>query len=482
MSGHLPVQPASVFEQRRRELRSRVGDLPVLVFAGGERARNYPANVYPYRADSHFLYLVGAGLPDAALLAHGERIELFVIPEGPDDALWHGPQPSRDEIATATGIPVVRPLDELSSAVAQAGGGARIGTVPSADPITRQRQCTLLGRRWPNDSSPKVGSLDTNDLSLADALIELRLVHDDAAIESIRAAVHGTVAAHHAGMALTQRGLLEHDVRATMERELTARAMTPAYGSIVTVHGEILHNTSYHHRLESGDLLLADLGGELHGWSTDVTRTWPVSGKFSPTQRALYDIVLQAQLDAIALVKPGVRYRDVHLQACLTLARGLVDEGILRGDPQGLVERGAHALLFPHGVGHLLGLDVHDMEDLGDRAGYAPGRQRSSQFGLGYLRLDRDLQPGMIVTIEPGLYQVPAILESEELTEPLLADKTLDLDRLAAFSDVRGIRIEDDVLCTPTGPDVLTAAIVKDPHEVEEAVGAAASTTAATAP
>src|SRR5690606_22262098 len=160
---------------------------------------------------------------------------------------------------------------------------------------------------------------------------------------------------------------------------------------IVTVHGEVLHNTTYGHQLGEHDLLLADVGGELDGWANDVTRTWPVSGKLSPTQRALYDIVLQAELDAIAMVRPGARYRDIHLAACLTLARGLVDEGVLRGDPQSLVERGAHAIFFPHGVGHLLGLDVHDMEDLGDRAGYAPGRARSPQFGLGYLRLDRDL-------------------------------------------------------------------------------------------
>lgn len=475
MSGHLPVQPASVFATRREELRQRLGNTPVLVFAGGERARNYPANVYPYRADSHFLYLVGAALPDAALLLHDNGAELFVVPKGPDDALWHGEQPSTEQIAASTGVTRVRPLDELPPAVAEAGGSARVATVPSADPITRHRQCTLLGRAWPADAAPKVDSLDAPDLALADALIGLRIVQDDAALEMIRGAVDGTVAAHAAGMAVTRPGLLEHDVRAAMERELLARGMTTAYGSIVTVHGEILHNTSYHHRLEDGDLVLADLGGEHHGWASDVTRTWPVSGTFSPTQRTLYDIVLQAQLDAIAMVRPGVRYRDVHFKACLTLTRGLVDEKILRGDPEGLVERGAHALLFPHGVGHLLGLDVHDMEDLGDRAGYASGRMRSSQFGLGYLRLDRDLQPGMVVTIEPGLYLVPAILDSEELTEPFVADKTLDRERLAAFADVRGIRIEDDVLCTPTGPEVLTAAIPKEGEAVQAAVGTAAA-------
>jgi Xaa-Pro aminopeptidase len=460
-----------VFANRRQRLLDALEGTPAVVFAAGQRARNYPANVYPFRADSHFLYLVGAALPDAALLLHEGHSELFVTPPADDDALWHGEQPSMEDLASSTGVDRVRPLKELAIALAEAGGGRRVGTLPSADPITRSRQCALLGRHWPNDSAPRVDSLDPPDLSIADAMIGLRLAHDDAALEMIGKAIEATTAAHLAGMAVTKPGLFEHDVRGAMERELIARGCEPAYGPIVTVHGEILHNTSYHHRLESNDLVLADVGGEHAGWASDVTRTWPVSGTFSPTQRAVYDIVLQSQLDAIAKVEPGVRYRDVHLAASLTLARGLVDEKILSGDPESLVERGAHALFFPHGVGHLLGLDVHDMEDLGDRAGYAPGRTRSPQFGLGYLRLDRDLQPNMVVTIEPGLYIVPAILQNEDLCGRFTSDGTLNLASLERFGDVRGIRIEDDVLCTPTGPRVLSDRIPKDPAAVEAAVG-----------
>lgn len=470
MSTQLPSQPASVFSRRRAALRARLGDAPALVVAGGLRARNYPANVFPYRADSHFLYLTGAAIPDAALLLHGERAELFVPPKDEDDALWHGPTPGPDAIAQATGVDAVRSGTELVAAIAELGGGQAVATLPSADPITRADQCRLLGRTWPGTEAPGVARLGALDLALADVMIELRLQHDDAALALSRRAAEGTVAAHLAGMAATRPGLREHDVRAAMEREFIARGMTTAYGSIVTVHGEVLHATSYDGLLHEHDLLLADVGGELEGWANDVTRTWPVSGQFSPTQRALYDIVLQANLDGIAKVRPGVRYRDVHLTAALTLARGLVDEGLLRGDPQSLVERGAHAIFFPHGVGHLLGLDVHDMEDLGDRAGYAPGRTRSAQFGLGYLRLDRDLAPGMQVTIEPGLYLVPAILERKALVGPFVADGSFDPAAVARFADVRGIRIEDDVLCTTTDPEVLTAAIPKTALAVESAV------------
>jgi Xaa-Pro aminopeptidase len=354
--------------------------------------------------------------------------------------------------------------------IAALGGGAAVATLPSADPITRVDQCHLLGRTWPADEAPGVARLGPLDLALADAMIELRLTHDEGALELIRRAIEGTTAAHLAGMAATRPGRLEHEVRAAMEHEFLRRGMTTAYNSIVTVHGEVLHNTTYDGRLGEHDLLLADVGGELEGWANDVTRTWPVSGRFSATQRAIYDIVLQANIDAIAKVRPGARYRDVHLAACLTLAQGLVDEGLLRGDPQSLVERGAHAIFFPHGVGHLLGLDVHDREDLGDRAGYAPGRTRSSQFGLGYLRLDRDLAPGMQVTIEPGIYLVPAILERQALVGPFVADRSFDPAAVARFSDVRGIRIEDDVLCTAADPEVLTAAIPKQASAVESAV------------
>lgn len=470
VSAPLTVQPASVFQRRRAALARALGSRAALVFAGGRRARNYAANPYPLRVDSHFLYLVGAQLADCVLLVAPGKCELFAPEPAPDDALWHGAVPGFAEIAAAIGVDRVRPLGEIHVEIGLRGA-EHIATLPSLDPHTRSRQRAWLVRAWPDDASTHVDALAHVDLELADAMISLRLAHDADALAMIRTAIEGTTRAHLAGMAVTRPGLFEHDVRAAMERELVASGMECAYGSIVTVHGEILHNGSYHRQLAAGDLLLADVGGEHHGWASDVTRTWPVSGHFSPTQRALYDIVLAANEAAIARVRTGVRYREAHLAAARVLARGLVDERILRGDPDGLVERGVHALLFPHGVGHLLGLDVHDMEDLGDRAGYARGRTRSPQFGLGYLRLDRDLQPGMVVTIEPGLYLVDAILDDEALAGPFIRDRSFDRERLRDFADVRGIRIEDDVLCTPTEPVVLTAAIPKAADEVAARVG-----------
>jgi Xaa-Pro aminopeptidase len=460
---------------RRARLAERLHGRPAVVFAGGTRPRNFPANVYTYRADSHFLYLAGIGIPNAVLIVHGDRAELFIDPEGEDDALWHGPGASWDDVAEKTGVGAVRPSTELETSIVRAATTKACATIPSGDPVTRIRQARLLSRAWPQDRAPAVDDLDDVDLALVDALIDLRLHHDDCGLGGIRSATEATCAAHVAGMAATRPGVREYHVRAAMEHEVFRRGMDLAFASIVTVHGEILHSARYHHELGGTDLLLADMGAESMGWASDVTRTWPVSGRFSPTQRAIYDIVLQAADDAIALVRPGTRYRDVHMRASLTLARGLVDEGILRGDPETLVERGAHALFFPHGIGHLMGLDVHDMEDLGDRAGYAPGRTRSEQFGLSYLRLDRDLQPDMVVTIEPGLYIVPAILANGRLCGAFDRDGTIDRERLGRFADVRGIRIEDDVLCTPKGPEVLTSLIPRQAADVEARVGVAAA-------
>lgn len=465
MSTGLPIQPAESFSNRRRALAARLGG-PALLFSGVARPQNYPANVYPFRPDSHFLYLTGMWIENAAVLVRPEGDVLFMPAEDPADVVWHGPSPSWKDVELATGVAEVRDIRELDANTI----GPNVATLPAIDPVTRFRQGRMCERAWAEPGASV--DLDERDAALADVMIGLRLVHDGAARQLMREAAAATVEAHLAGMRATRPGMRESDVRAAMEAPLLARDMGTSYPSIVTAHGEILHSRGYDNAIAAGDLLLADVGASQRGWAADVTRTWPVSGKFSPTQRTIYDIVLASQLEAISRVRPGTRYRDVHLAAAIVIARGLVDEGILKGDPEALVERGAHALFFVHGVGHLLGLDVHDMEDLGDRAGYAPGRSRSEQFGLCYLRLDRDLAPGMAVTIEPGFYQIPALLErGGELVGRFDADGTLNRERLAKFSDVRGIRIEDDVLVTEEGSEVLTAGLVKRAQDVEAEVG-----------
>ncbi|MBD1909614.1 MULTISPECIES: aminopeptidase P family protein [unclassified Leptolyngbya] len=443
--------------QRRQKLAERVA-FPVVLWSGLSVSRNYPANTYPFRASSHFLYFVGMPLANAAVRMEQGRLELFMDNPTPADILWHGPMPTRSQIAETIGADAAYPLEQLPSNVAGAA------SVAVQDAATRHTQTHLLQRELtPAHQSQGV------DRELALALVQLRLCHDELAVTEMRRAAAITVEAHKAGMVSTACAKREAQVRAAIEAVMTAHEAVPAYTSIVSVHGEVLHNDRSPHPLQAGDLMLVDAGAETNtGWASDVTRTWPVSGHFSPTQRDIYDLVLAAHDRCIAQIRPGVEYQDLHLLGALTIAEGLVDLGILRGNPSSLVEQDAHALFFPHGLGHLLGLDVHDMEDFGDLAGYAPGRKRSDRFGLGYLRLNRPLQQGMAVTIEPGFYQVSAILEDPERRDRY--HEVVNWERLSTFSDVRGIRIEDDVLVTETGHDVLTDALPTDAHAIEALV------------
>ncbi|WP_421658001.1 aminopeptidase P family protein [Leptothermofonsia sp. ETS-13] len=446
------TEPIADTLKARRQRLAELVDFPVILWSGASSPRNFAANHFPFRASSHFLYFAGLPLENAAIRLESGRLELFMDEPAPDTALWHGESPSRQAIAEQIGADNAYPTAYLKS---MADGA---GTIPVQDAVTRLLQSRFLNRML----SPST-NLSGIDRQLAEAIASLRLSHDAAALAEICEAVSVTVEAHQAGMAATRKAKIESQVRAAIEGVMMAYNATPAYSSIVTVHGEVLHNDQYHHAIQPGDLILVDAGAETQsGWASDVTRTWAATGRFSATQRAIYEVVLAAHDACIAAMQPGVEYRDIHLLAATVIAEGLIDLGILNGQPQDLVDRDAHALFFPHGVGHLLGLDVHDMEDLGDLAGYAAGRVRSDRFGLNYLRLDRPLQPGMVVTIEPGFYQVPAILNDPERRAKY--SDAVNWERLSDFSDVRGIRIEDDVLVTETGTEVLTAAL---PTEIE---------------
>lgn len=447
--------PQAALARRREALMAALPATTVLLPCGQARPRNYAATTFPFRPHSHFLYFFGWGLPGAmGLLAEG-RATLYLPAPDRDEALWSGPQPAFAELATALGVRVAA-LDTLPAALAR----REVATLPAPDAETRFQQSALLGRPI------EVRAFSERDALLADAVIALRLRHDQAAVRELERAAQVTAQAHAAGMRATRPGVRESVVRAAMEAALTAQGCATAYGSIVTVHGEILHNETHANVLRPGDLLLCDVGAESPGgWAGDVTRTWPVDGRYTDAQADVYDVVLEAQRAAIAAARPGVRYRDLHLLATETLARGLGELGVVRGDAAERARDGTAALFFPHGVGHLLGLDVHDMEDLGDRAGYAPGRLRATERGLRYLRLDRDLHQDMAVTIEPGIYFVPAILDDPE-TRRWAADR-IDWARVEKYRHLRGIRIEDDVLITDSAPRVLTAEIPKERFSIE---------------
>lgn len=479
---HLPSPKLTPHLSRRRvalshALRERAPHAAGLILSGFSQPRNYAGNPFGYRPTSHSLYLAGA-LPEGSALLFDpsapsalarEQGEVFVPESSVASELWHGATPSVAEWGERLGC-VSSPISALSERLAELSArSVTLLGLPEFQPQLKAQQRALLGREVTRDPHGP-------DALWIELIVSARLKSDEGALEGMRAAARLTAEAHKEGLRALASLNLEgegvntpraHIIRAAMERPLTAQGATPAYTPIITPHGEVLHQHDHSAVLSRGDLLLVDFGAELTGRGCgDVTRVWPVGGRFSPTQRAIYEVVLSALRAATSRVKAGVEYREVHAQACLTLAEGLSALGIFKVSGEEAVERNAHALFFPHGVGHLIGLDVHDMEDLGDLAGYAPERPRDPRFGWGYLRLSRPLEPGMIVTVEPGFYQVPALLRDPSIVGPE-ASSCVDWERLRDFSDVRGVRLEDDVLVTTGEPEVLSAAIPLDVEAIE---------------
>jgi Xaa-Pro aminopeptidase len=450
-------------------------DTPVLLMAGGWISRNYPANWSPYRADSTFLFFFGPLEANAAALFDPKdgSVTLFLDERTPEDALWHGSVPTFADMKKACGVTAVQKRADLAKEVQKKVGKRKVRTLAIADPRATAEALAITGESLDFRKAATVG-----DKSLVLAIAKLRNHKLPDELAEMRLAAAVTREAHTVAMARTRPGIYEQELAGHVEGTFARHGCVPAYNTILSVRGEVLHNHAHHNLLLETDLVLLDAGAErASGYCADVTRTWPVGGRFSPEAAAVYDVVLAAEKAAIAAVKPGARYRDIHMLACRTLADGLVQMGLLKGNVDSLVENGAHAAFFPHGVGHLLGLDVHDMEAFGDLISYAPGRTRSEQFGTAYLRLDLDLQPGMCVTIEPGIYFVPAILRDPKWkklwkgqVDFAKAEQFLTMNSLRGFG---GIRIEDDVVCTDGGHEVLTAAIPKERVAVEALVGSA---------
>ncbi len=474
-SATLVRMPSLDFHRGRRDaFLDRLSD-PVVLFAGGERPRNYPANPYPLRVDSNFLYFFDRPESGAAALFDpaDRSVRLFVPERTAEDALWHGARASFEDLRLRHGVDEVLAVENLADEVARRAGGRRVRSLAVADPLTTAQARALTGEEL--DFFATDGPADQ---ALCDALFALRKHKAPDEIAEMRRTAVVTHEAHVAAMTHTRPGVLEQELAGIVDGTFARHGCVPAYETILSVRGEVLHNHDHSNTCQKGDIVLLDGGAEAHsGYCSDVTRAWPVGGRFSPEGAEVYDIVLRAEQAGIDAVKPGVRYRDVHLLSSRMIADGLVQMGLLKGDVDGLVESGAHAVFFPHGVGHQIGLDVHDMESFGDRVHYQDGRKRSEQFGTAFLRMDRDLETGMVFSIEPGIYFVPAILHEPGLRERFA--KQVDYDKAEAFlkqNDGRGfggIRIEDDVLCTAHGAEVLTSAIPKERGAVEALVGTA---------
>ncbi len=459
------MDPAT-YRQRRQTLRAAVPDGLLLILGGNDAPRNYVANVYPFRQDSQFLYFAGVSQQGMALVLEPDGTELlYGAPDDPDDLIWHGPHPGLGDHAATAGVTFFKGLAELGPDLRAARSrGLAVHYLP---PYRAERSFQLAELLACDPCQVAAGA----SAALARAVMTQRVVKSDAEIAEMEAALAVTARMYAAAMAATKPGRSEAEVAAALVAPAVAADCQQAFNPIVSVRGEVLHNTSYHNTLAAGDLLLVDSGAEASRsfYCSDITRTLPVSGRFSSEQREVYEVVLAAQMAAIAAASPERSNRELHFVAARAIASGLKDLGLMQGDVEAAVAAGAHALFFPHGIGHMLGLDVHDMEDLGDVVGYDEGDARSTQFGLAYLRLARRLAPGWVITVEPGVYFIPALIDRWQ-GEGRHRD-FIRYDRLDRYRRFGGIRIEDDVLITATGHRVLGPGIPKTVTELEALLG-----------
>ncbi len=454
-----------IYAQRRNRIRPAAGGGIILWLGHVEQPRNYAANSYPFRQNSHFLYYTGLSAPDLALISYPETDYdvLFSKPLSLDDVIWSGDAPGRVEYARQAGVETVEDISRLDSYLAKAKSqGLRIHYLQPYQASSILRLSGLLA------CSPAEVSAGKSDV-LGEAVAKQRSVKADEEIREIEYALEVSAQMYRAAAGTIRVGMREYEVAGVIQGEALKRNCEQAYIPIVTIHGEVLHNHSYNHRLEDGQLMLIDAGAESpRFYASDITRTYPVSGRFSSIQSEVYNIVLKAQLQAIGMTRAGVEYKDVHRGAAKVLAEGLASMGLIKGNLEDAVSAGAHAMFFPHGIGHMLGLDVHDMEDLGDIVGYRKGEARSEQFGLNYLRLSRKQEKGFVLTVEPGIYFIPALID--RWRQERLHREFIDYDKVEAFRSFGGIRIEDNVLVTDEGARVLGPGIPKTVADVEAAM------------
>lgn len=454
---------AETYRSRREELRKTVDGGAILILGNNDAPKNYLDNVYPFRQDSHFLYYAGVNETGMAVLIEPDgRDILFGRPFDPDDLVWHGPRPHVGDHATAAGFGAGMDVSALKSEIDRLiESGVRIHYLP---PYRAERQFQLADLL---DANPeKVGNGVSDEL--VRAVCFQRLIKTDDEINEIEAALAVTAEMYRIAMTEARPGRKEFEIAGLMQARALELGLQQAFTPIVSVRGEVLHNHSYENTLADGDLLLMDSGAEsAGGYASDITRTFPVNGRFSDRQREIYEIVLAAQEGVISAASPAHDNREMHRLAARTIAGGLTALGLMKGNLEDAVEVGAHALFFPHGIGHMMGLDVHDMEDLGDIVGYPEGEERSTQFGLGFLRMTRKLEPGFVITVEPGIYFIPALIDQWRAEGN--HTEFIDYDRVEEFKDFGGIRIEDDILITEDGCRALGPGIPKTVDEVEAA-------------
>jgi len=455
---------ADIYIERRKRLRTDVQAGLILFLGNEESPMNYADNQYPFRQDSSFLYFFGLDCPGlAAVIDVDQGTEcIFGDDLTVDDIVWTGPQPALKEKCSKTGISETAGLDKLPDVLNKAvKQGREIHFLPQYRPENVLKIQQLLGIH----PSAIAGCVSE---PLIRSVVAQRSIKGEQEIEQIEAALDISYEMQTLAMKMSKPGVYERQVASAMEAVVLARGSARSFPTIFSIHGETLHNHYYGNKMQAGDMAVNDSGAEsaLH-YASDITRTVPVGGKFSRRQKEIYAIVLNAQEKATEAVRPGVEFRDIHLLACKILASGLKDLGLMKGDIEQAVHAGAHTLFFQCGLGHMLGLDVHDMEGLGEEyVGYTDSIKRNPEFGFKSLRLAKALEPGFVITVEPGIYFIPELIDRWKTTQK--NSQYINYQLLETYRDFGGIRIEDDVLVTDTSHRVLGRKIPKTIDEVED--------------
>jgi len=452
-----------LYSSRRENLRKLMNSGLLLFPGNNEASFNYPANTYHFRQDSSFLYFFGLDHPGFAGIIDVDNGEDYFF--GDDvtmgDIIWMGPQPSMKERTAKVGITNVLPYRKLCKMIQEAiEKNRKIHFLPPYRGEQFIQLAELLGK--------KAGEIkDLVSVELIKSVVKLRSVKDDDEVKEIEFALNIAYNMHTTAMKMAMPGVVEREIAGKIEGIALAEGLGVSFPIILSIDGQTLHNHYHGNTLVKEKMMVTDAGAEslLH-YASDITRTVPVGGEFSRRQKEIYEIVLAANMKAIESVKPGITNKELHIMACETIASGLKDLGLMKGDVKEAVTRGAHALFMPHGLGHMMGLDVHDMEGLGENyVGYDDKMKKSDQFGLAFLRFGKQLEPGFVFTIEPGIYFIPALIDQWKGEHKF--EEFINYNRVESYKDFGGIRIEDDILVTNSGYKVPGKPIPKTVSEVE---------------
>ena len=448
--------------ERRKVLREKVGSGVILLLGNSESPMNYADNTYHFRQDSTFLYYTGIQHPELALVIDCESGKEILIGDNYtiDDIVWMGQQPTIEQRALEVGISSTADSNTLGSIVLNAvKGERRVHFLPPYRPDNKIKLMDLL----------KIHPMQLNNsasVELIMAIVSQRNIKTAEEIIEIEKAVNTTVEMHLAAMRMVRPGITEAQVAAEVTRIAQSQNGNLSFPVIATINGQTLHNHYHGNTVVDGKLFLLDCGAETSmGYAGDMSSTFPTGKKFTTEQKEIYNIALAAHEKAISMLAPGVAFKDIHLATAKVITEGMKSMGFMRGNTNDAVAAGAHAMFFPCGLGHMMGLDVHDMEDLGEVFVGYDGSEKSKQFGLKSLRLGRPLEAGNVLTIEPGIYFIPDLID--KWRDEGHNAEFLNFDKIDLYRNFGGCRNEEDFLITSDGARLLGKPLPKTVADVE---------------